>query len=105
MLFRSIRVLTVTKPSEVKLWQATNPGARDFRLTSIGPKWKSLPLQTNGEGVYVAKVAPPKRGWTAYMVEMTFPSGLLIAPFKFTTGVKVIPDVEPFADEAPTNGK
>jgi PhoPQ-activated pathogenicity-related protein len=55
--------------------------------------------------VYVAKVAAPKRGWTAYMVEMTFPSGLLLAPFKFTTGVKVIPDVEPFADEAPTNGK
>ena len=53
----------------------------------------------------VAKVASPKRGWTAYMVEMTFPSGLLIAPFKFTTGVKVIPDVEPFADEVPTNGK
>jgi PhoPQ-activated pathogenicity-related protein len=55
--------------------------------------------------VYVAKIAAPKRGWTAYMVEMTFPSGLLIAPFKFTTGVKVIPDVEPFAGEGPTNGK
>jgi hypothetical protein len=39
------------------------------------------------------------------MVEMTFPSGMLLAPFKFTTGVKVIPDVEPFADEVPTNGK
>jgi PhoPQ-activated pathogenicity-related protein len=101
----SIRVQTKTKPSEVKLWQATNPGARDFRVTSIGTKWKSSPLQDQGDGVYVAKVAPPKRGWTAYMVEMTFPSGLLLAPFKFTTGVKVIPDVEPFADEAPGNGR
>ena len=99
------RVRTVTKPSEVKLWQATNPGARDFRLTTIGPKWKSSPLQDQGDGVYVAKVAPPKRGWTAYMVEMTFPSGILLAPFKFTTGVKVIPDVEPFADEVKDNGK
>jgi PhoPQ-activated pathogenicity-related protein len=101
----TIRVRTVTKPSEVKLWQATNPGARDFRLTTIGPKWKSSPLQDQGEGVYAAKVAPPKRGWTAYMVEMTFPSGILLAPFKFTTGVKVIPDVEPFADEVRDNGK
>jgi PhoPQ-activated pathogenicity-related protein len=101
----TIRVQTKTKPTEVKLWQATNPGARDFRLTSIGPKWKSSPLQEQSAGVYVAKVAPPKRGWTAYMVEMTFPSGMLLAPFKFTTGVKVIPDVEPFADEAPPNGK
>jgi hypothetical protein len=30
------------------------------------------------------------------MVELTFPSGVPSAPLKFTTGVKVIPDVEPF---------
>jgi PhoPQ-activated pathogenicity-related protein len=101
----TIRVQAKTKPSEVKLWQATNPGARDFRLTTIGPKWKSSPLPEQGAGVYVAKVAPPKRGYTAYMVELTFPSGLALAPFKFTTGVKVVPDVEPFADEVKTNGK
>jgi PhoPQ-activated pathogenicity-related protein len=101
----AIRVRTKTKPSEVKLWQASNPGARDFRVTSIGAKWTSSPLQDQGDGVYVAKVAPPKSGWTAYMVEMTFPSGLLLAPFKFTTGVKVIPDVEPFAAEAPGNDR
>lgn len=95
----TIRVETKTKPTEVKLWQATNPGARDFRLTTIGPKWTSTPLADQGNGVYTAKVAPPKRGWTAYMVEMTFPSGLLLAPYKFTTGVKVVPDVLPFADE------
>ncbi len=101
----TIRVQTKTKPTQVKLWQATNPGSRDFRLTTIGPKWKSSPLPEQGNGVYVAKVAPPKRGWTAYMVELTFPSGLGQAPFKFTTGVKVIPDVAPFADEVKTNGK
>ncbi len=101
----AIRVQARTKPVEVKLWQATNPGARDFRLTSIGPRWKSATLQDQGAGVYVGKVAPPKRGWTAYMVEMTFPSGLLLAPFKFTTGVNVIPDIEPFADENKANGK
>jgi PhoPQ-activated pathogenicity-related protein len=101
----TIRVQTKTKPSEVKLWQATNPGARDFRVTSIGPKWKSSPMQEQGDGVYVARIAPPKRGWTAYMVEMTFPGGLPLAPFKFTTGVKVIPDVEPFADASPANDR
>jgi PhoPQ-activated pathogenicity-related protein len=96
----TIRVHARTKPSAVKLWQASNPGARDFRLTSIGPRWKSAPLQDQGDGVYVARVPAPKRGYTAYMVELTFPSGLALAPFKFTTGVKVLPDVEPFADEA-----
>jgi PhoPQ-activated pathogenicity-related protein len=95
----TIRVQTKDKPTEVKLWQATNPGARDFRLTSLGAKWKATPLTARANGDYVAKVAPPRRGFTAYMVEMTFPSGLALAPFKFTTGVKVIPDVEPSKEE------
>jgi PhoPQ-activated pathogenicity-related protein len=95
----TIRVQTKDKPTEVKLWQATNPGARDFRLTSLGAKWKATPLTAQANGDYVAKVAPPRRGFTAYMVEMTFPSGLALAPFKFTTGVKVIPDVEPSKEE------
>lgn len=101
----TIRVETKSKPTEVKLWQATNPGARDFRLTSIGPRWTSSTLTAEGNGVYRAKVAPPKRGWTAYMVELTFPSGLLMAPYKFTTGVKVIPDVLPFADQVPASNQ
>ncbi|MEP7271404.1 MAG: PhoPQ-activated pathogenicity-related family protein [Acidobacteriota bacterium] len=100
-----ITVETRDKPSEVKLWQATNPGARDFRVTSIGLKWKSSPLTPVSEGKYVARVEQPKRGYTAYMVELTYPSGLLMAPFKFTTGVKVIPDIEPFKDEMKSSVK
>jgi PhoPQ-activated pathogenicity-related protein len=91
----TIRVTTKDKPSEVKLWQASNGGARDFRLSSIGPRWKASPLTAGANGEYIGKVPPPKVGWTAYMVELTFPSGLALAPFKFTTGVKVIPDVKP----------
>jgi PhoPQ-activated pathogenicity-related protein len=97
----TIRVKTGDKPAAVKLWQVTNPGARDFRLTSIGPKWTSTPLTEQGSGEYVGRVAQPKRGWTAYMVELTFPSGLTFAPFKFTTGVYVTPDALPFRYEAP----
>ena len=47
-------------------------------------------------GAYVAKVAAPPSGFTAYFVELTFPSGGAY-PFKFTTGVKVVPDTYPFA--------
>jgi PhoPQ-activated pathogenicity-related protein len=95
----TIRVQTKDKPTEVKLWQVSNPGARDFRVTSIGPRWKSSILKEQSEGVYAAKVASPTRGWTAYMVELTFPSGLALAPFKFTTGVKVTPDTLPFPEK------
>ncbi len=30
-------VKTLDKPAGVKLWQATNPDARDFRLEKLGP--------------------------------------------------------------------
>ena len=40
-------------PSEVKLWQATNENARDFRLESVGKVWKSSPVTGSG-GAYEA---------------------------------------------------
>ncbi len=113
----SIRVTTLDRPSGVKLWQATNPDARDFRLETLGPKWQSAPLRDQGPGyqalgpaqaptgwrplsehgggLYVGKVPRPEKGWTAFMVELTFPSGCQ-APFKFTTQVRVVPDTLPF---------
>jgi PhoPQ-activated pathogenicity-related protein len=94
----AIHVRTEDAPSAVTLWQATNPGSRDFRLSTIGAKWKGTALQAQANGEYVARVARPFRGFTAYMVEVAFPSGVTLAPFKFTTGVKVVPDIEPFKD-------
>jgi PhoPQ-activated pathogenicity-related protein len=90
-----IRVVSKDKPSAVKLWQATNPEHRDFRLETFGPQYKSSDLEESGPGVYVAHVAKPDKGWTAYFVEMTYPSGGKY-PFKFTTAVRVNPDTEPF---------
>jgi PhoPQ-activated pathogenicity-related protein len=91
-----IVVDTVTKPSAVKLWQATNPDARDFRLVKIGPAYKGADLAPVSPGHYVGQVAKPAKGYTAYFVELTFRSGGAY-PFKFTTGVKVVPDTYPFA--------
>lgn len=91
----SIAVHTKDKPTEVKVWQATNPKARDFRLDSIGPAYKSSPLGPQKEGVYVARVPKPEQGWTAFFVELTYPSGEQ-NPVKVTTGVRVIPDTLPF---------
>jgi len=96
----TIRVKTSDTPATVTLWQITNPGARDFRLSSIGAKWKSAPLVPASPGEYVARVEKPARGYTAYMVQLTFPSGLNSAPFTFTTGIAVTPDVVPFKDMA-----
>ena len=91
----TIRVKTETRPQTVKLWQATNPDARDFRLEEIGPAWKDTVLEAKNNGTYEVKLAPPAKGYTAYMVELTYP-GSGKHPFKFTTGVKVVPDTLPF---------
>ncbi len=96
----SIQVKTQDKPSEVRLWHATNPEARDFRLEKIGPAYKSTELTDQGGGTYVGVVEKPEKGFTAYFVELTFPSGGKY-PFKFTTGVRVIPDVLPFPPYKP----
>ena len=92
----SVRVLADDKPAAVKLWQATNPNARDFRLETIGAAWTSTDLVPQSDGSYLGAVPKPDKGWTAYVVELTYKSPGAPAPFKFTTDVKVIPDVVPF---------
>ncbi len=84
------------KPTAVLLWQGTNPAARDFRVQTLGDKaFTSSPLQPAADGTYVANVDQPSAGFTAYFVELTYPSGTQY-PFKFTTEVYVKPDVLPY---------
>jgi PhoPQ-activated pathogenicity-related protein len=97
----TFRVQTQTKPDKVKLWRATNPEARDFRLQTIKNPWTSSDLNAEGDGVYVARIEKPPRGWTAFFVELQFANGTP-APFKFTTEVRVVPDAEPFQYVQPT---
>jgi PhoPQ-activated pathogenicity-related protein len=90
-----IEVTCQDQPTEVKLWQATNPAARDFRLMTIKNAYQATPLTAMGNGRYVAKIAAPPSGFTASFVELTFPSGGKY-PLKVTTAVKVLPDTYPF---------
>ena len=92
----SIVVESADRPAEVRLWQATNPSARDFRLDTLGPAWTSSQVAPVAEGTYAGKVQTPPKGWTAYFLEMTYLSRGN-SPFKFTTDVRVIPDILPFS--------
>ena len=93
-----LRVTTKDKPLAVKLWQATNPNARDFRIETLGPKYESADLKEQGAGVYLGSVEAPPKGWRAFFVELTFP-GTGPTPFKFTTQVRVVPDTLPYKFE------
>ncbi len=100
-----LRVTTKDRPGSVLLWQATNPQARDFRLEAVGKKaWTSSPLRETEPGVYAGKCAVPPKGWTAFFIELTFPSRDPV-PLKFTTQVRVIPDVLPFSPPTARPGK
>jgi uncharacterized protein (TIGR03437 family) len=86
---------TPSQPSAVRLWQAPNTAARDFRRQTIGPAWTSRALSPSAPGEYQAPATAPPAGWTAYFIEAEFPGGL--SPLKFTTPVRVAPDTFPFA--------
>ena len=96
---------TFRQPYQVNLWQATNHNARDFRLETIGAAYASTPLAEQSPGVYVAQVAEPDDGWTAFFVELVYKNtdyGFLddeIYYFKFTTEISVVPDYMPYACE------
>ena len=97
----TLQVLARDKPKEVRLWQATNPEARDFRVETFGRKYTSSIVHADEHGLYRSNVTKPKSGWTAYFLELTFDVGAP-TPLKLTTNVVVIPDTVPFA-EKPSN--
>jgi PhoPQ-activated pathogenicity-related protein len=88
----SIHVKAPGEPVAVKLWQASNPKARDFRVDTIGRIWKDSDVQARKKGEWVATVKQPDTGWTAYFVEVTYPGK---NPLKVTTAVRITPDTLP----------
>jgi PhoPQ-activated pathogenicity-related protein len=91
----SLTVTVEETPAEVNVWQATNPEARDFRLDTIGKAYTKSSLAPRSDGTYLAKIDPPPKGFTAFFVELVYPTGHKY-PFKFTTDVSVVPDILPF---------
>ena len=88
----TITVFSLDEPAAVLLWQAHNPESRNFMQAVIGKAYISTPLTEVEPGIYRARLEPPASGYTAYYIEMAYPSGIS-TPLKFSTGVKVVPDL------------
>ena len=71
-----ITVFSLDKPSQVLLWQAYNPESRNFTQAKLGKAYTSRPLTEVEMGVYQVKLDPLKQGYTAYYVEMHYPSAV-----------------------------
>lgn len=89
-----LKVTTDAVPSAAKLWQATNPDGRDFRLVKIGPAWKSSDVTAVKQGAYDVALPKPEKGYSASFVELTYE--IDGRPLKLTTGVVVTPEGLPF---------
>jgi PhoPQ-activated pathogenicity-related protein len=92
----AIKVVSKERPESVRLWKATNPAARNFRHDVIGSAYEATLLTPSGPNTWIARVAKPSKGWTAYFVELTFATGTKY-PLKLTTAVRVVPDTLPYA--------
>ena len=97
----TLRIVPTTPPKQVRLWQATNPNGRDFRLELLGPAWSSQILTANPDGSYSGTVQQPPNGWTAFFIDATFATAGDIEPDQvYSTGIQIIPDILPFAGQA-----
>lgn len=89
------------QPTAVKLWQAHNPEARDFRGNKAA--FTDTPVAPSAPGAYTANITAPEQGYTAYFLEITLPGPLPHLPYTFTSGVRVAPDTYPAQYTPPAN--
>jgi PhoPQ-activated pathogenicity-related protein len=83
------------RPGTAKVWRATNPSARDFRLQTIGKAFASTDLVPSANNTFVAPAPAVRRGWEASFVEVTY-KGVAGQPFTITSDVRITPDTLPF---------
>lgn len=91
-----LEVKPSASPRAVRVWTANNPAGRDFRLETLGPAWRSRPLQPDTDGVYRVKLEAPQLGWRAVVVEAVFGGFTDFSQQVYTTGVYVLPETLPF---------
>jgi PhoPQ-activated pathogenicity-related protein len=97
----SLSVTVKDRPLEARLWQASNADTRDFRMETIGEEaWSSELLKPDKDGRYRVEMKAPEKGWTAFMVELTYPTPAKVA-LKLTTAVDVVPRKLPFPPYEP----
>ena len=104
-----VQIPDISRLKGVKLWQATNPSARDFRKYILDPldiSWTSadvLPVTPDGK-TFLGNPGEPQDGWTGYFLQLTFQNpaafsvtvpGVTVPDLVFTTPIRIIPDAYP----------
>lgn len=84
-------------PSEITLWKAHNPEARNFQVDSIGRAYQATSISMATDGIYAIKIEKPEQGWSAFFVELSF-NHKKDLPLKLSTGVVITPDTYPYEE-------
>ncbi|APP74951.1 PhoPQ-regulated protein [Xanthomonas vesicatoria ATCC 35937] len=87
------------RPTQLRLWAATNPQARDFRY-ACGIRYQATPVAlVRGDSVSVP-VQTPDIGWSAYFVEATYADGFVATSQTYVLGKQQYPSKAPPTDNA-----
>lgn len=90
-----IRVKFSEKPSQLKLWSARNPSARDFRY-ACGIRYTSEALKAPVDGKNLSVLIPRTSvGWQAVFIEATYEDGFIATTPAFITPQAKFPEQAP----------
>lgn len=92
-----VEVTASPAPVSASVWTVTNPDSRDFRHEQIGENWVEADKELEADGSVMLELVAPEAGFTGYLVDLTFESGLV-----FSTHVFMAPDTLPFEGTRPT---
>ncbi len=97
-----IRFRSSERPTQVQLWSAHNPKARDFRYACGGIRYSATPIALAGGGTVPVPVPVqiPENGWSAYFVEATYADGFVATSQTYVLGKQGYPTQAPPTDHA-----
>ncbi|MEA9555434.1 PhoPQ-activated protein PqaA family protein [Xanthomonas nasturtii] len=94
-----IRFRSSERPTQVRLWVATNPQARDFRY-ACGIRYHATPIALARGNTVSVPVQTPDAGWNAYFVEATYADGFVATSQTYVLGKQQYPSTAPPTDNA-----
>ncbi|MBV6815805.1 PhoPQ-activated pathogenicity-related family protein [Xanthomonas campestris pv. passiflorae] len=94
-----IRFRSSERPTQLQLWSAHNPQARDFRY-ACGIRYSATPIALAGRGMVPVPVQIPDDGWSAYFIEATYADGFVATSQTYVLGKQRYPTQAPPTDHA-----
>ncbi|CAE1137967.1 PhoPQ-activated pathogenicity-related family protein [Xanthomonas euroxanthea] len=94
-----LRFHSSERPAQLRLWQASNPVARDFRH-ACGIRYSATSITPARGNTVSVPVRMPEAGWSAYFIEATYADGFVATSQTYVLGKQQYPTQAPPTDGA-----